>query len=259
MKIGLIGGRGRIAQLIWKALAENNYQDLYFSVRHPEQANEVTDQHPARVCSTPELVMTCDVIFVCVKPQDFLNFTPFSTTHSPLVISLMAGVTTARISQTFPGATIVRAMPNLGGQVGQSVTAWYAQSLTPKQEVFVKQILQALGLEIRVQTEDEININTVIYGSGPAYVYHLMQTLENIASQLGIPPTDNRAGIYALFRGALAYAEQSPLSPAELIGQVASKGGTTRAALQVLEDNHVQEIWQKAIDAALTRTRELSQ
>lgn len=206
-----------------------------------------------------EVVRRSEIVVLAVKPQDlFETAREFQGVFTPrhLLISILAGTPVARVRKAVgPKPQIVRAMPNLGAQVGEAITALSAsgrQSFRSAQLVF-----SGCGKTVRLP-ERYFDIVTAISGSGPAYFFLLMELLAKEAQTQGLPERVARELAVQTAVGAGLLAKKSALGPEELRRMVTSRGGTTEAALQVFEKNGLARIVSKGIRAALRRGRELS-
>ncbi|MEM9442260.1 MAG: pyrroline-5-carboxylate reductase [Pseudomonadota bacterium] len=204
------------------------------------------------------------VIFA-VKPQIIAGVLPAYqdvTTNDTLIISIAAGTAISRFERTFGGkAAIVRAMPNTPAAIGQGVTALFANAnVSDSQKHLAEALMSAVGLVQWLDNEEQMHAVTAMSGGGPAYVFLLIETLAKAGMANGLPETLAwpMARATVIGSGALAAASQEPA--ATLRCNVTSPGGTTEAALSVLmsEDSGVQPIFDKAIQAASGRSRELA-
>ena len=172
-----------------------------------------------------------------------------------LVISIVAGARIESIEQGLRHHTIVRSMPNTPAQVGEGMTVWTAtDKVTGKQREEAQAMLRALGHELYVKEETFLDMATAISGTGPAYVFLLMEALIDAAVHLGFSRTDARTLVLQTVRGTATYALQSSLHPAELRNQVTSPGGTSAHALYQLEKGSFRTVLSKAVWAAFQRS-----
>lgn len=204
-----------------------------------------------------------DLVVVAVKPQDLR--TALGQARGGLdrratsVLSIAAGVRTDTIEEALgAGARVMRAMPNTPALVGEGVAAlcggrWVGEEDLRKAEA----VLGAVGLVVRVR-EDDMDAVTAVSGSGPAYVFFLMEALEEAARRFGLPGDIARRLIVGTVVGAGRLCQETGQDPAELRERVTSKGGTTAAALEVLRARGVFEAWVEAVAAARRRAQELS-
>ena len=170
----------------------------------------------------------------------------------------MAGITIASIKEITGLDKVVRAMPNLPAQIGKGLTSYVTSPEVSRIEMLtIESLLDTTGKSIRVSSENLIDASTGISGSGPAYVFYFMQSMMEAALQMGFSKTDSTVLVSQTFTGAIELFNQSNLSPNSWMDKVASKGGTTRAALDSMEDNNVNELIKEAAFAAFSRAVEL--
>ncbi len=200
-------------------------------------------------------VTSADVAIVAVKPQ---SFTELASGLAPfigqqLVISVMAGVLMETLQTRLGTDQVVRTMPNLTLRVGQSLTGWYADDSVTTTKT-VEAILGHWGDAVKLEQEEQFHAFTALAASSPAYFYKLARLLEQNALDQGFTVEQARLiGIQSL-RGA-AIAIRGNEQPEQLVTQVASKGGTTEAALSVFQQQGFASTITQAIDAAMERSR----
>ena len=204
------------------------------------------------------------VIFA-VKPQMMADVLPAYRTvvaDGAMVISIAAGTTISRFEQAFGDrAAIVRAMPNTPAAIGQGVTALFANPLvSDEQKNLAEALMSAVGLVQWLDDEAQMHAVTAMSGGGPAYVFLLIETLAKAGMANGLPETLAWPMARATVIGSGALAAVSDEPAATLRKNVTSPGGTTQAALEVLmsESSGVQPIFDRAIQAASERSRELA-
>ncbi|MGB1313233.1 MAG: pyrroline-5-carboxylate reductase [Bizionia paragorgiae] len=202
-----------------------------------------------------------DVVFIAVKPYHcealFKEMKPLIN-NEQLFVSLMAGVTIELIKDQLGIEKVIRTMPNLPAQVGKGVTSYTESEAVSKLElIMVRNLLDTTGTSIHVDTEKFIDASTGISGSGPAYVFYFMQSMLEAALKMGFSPYDSKVLVTSTFEGAIELFNQNDISPESWIARVASKGGTTQAAIDSMEDNNVKQLIQDAAYAAFNRAIEL--
>lgn len=203
----------------------------------------------------------CDVFILAVKPQDFEAFCGSVKTDlsKKMAVSIMTGITIGKISKSLKMSKVVRVMPNLPLKVGKGLSGWKAsKSVTAKEKSFAKKILSTFGEQIEVDNEEKLNMITALSGSGPAYFYHLAEIIESKALDFGFSKNDAKKIAKQTLIGSAKLLESVNLSAKELRERVTSKGGTTEAALKVLEKNYFSKIFKKALGAAHKRAGELN-
>lgn len=206
---------------------------------------------------------TADVVFLAVKPYhcDELMHTMRSMIHDQQIfVSLMAGITIAHIQESLGVKKVVRTMPNLPAKVGKGVTSYTeAKEVSRVELLMIRNLLDTTGKSIRVKNEEFINKSTGISGSGPAYVFYFMQSMLEAAKKMGFSDNDSKILVSTTFEGAIELFNQSNLTPSTWMDRVASKGGTTRAALDSMDKNNVEELIKEAAFAAFNRAVELGE
>ena len=202
-----------------------------------------------------------DIIMLAVKPQqsDELFETIKSNVQTgTIVISIMAGVKMQSIQEGLEVKKVVRAMPNLPAQVGKGMTAYCSSpELEESDKELVKNILESTGAAIAVDSENDIDASTGISGSGPAYVFYFMKSMMEAAQGLGFTADQSKVLVTETFDGAITLFKKNDLTTLEWINRVASKGGTTRAALDSFESNDVDQKIIEGANAAYNRAVEL--
>jgi len=208
-----------------------------------------------------DCVPFADLIFIAVKPyhaqQLFRDMAPFIKKEQ-IIISIMAGVTIASM-KTWSGLDkVVRAMPNLPAKVGMGLTSYVASPEVSRVELLtIGSLLDTTGRSVLVSSENFIDASTGISGSGPAYVFYFMQSMMEAALKMGFSAEVSKVLVSQTFTGAVQLFNESDLSPNSWMEMVASKGGTTQAALDSMEDNNVKELIKDAAFAAFDRAIEL--
>lgn len=202
-----------------------------------------------------------DVVLIAVKP---VHAAALMEEMKPLIsseqlfVSIMAGVTIDTIKQGLNAVKVVRAMPNLPALVGLGMTSFIGSEEVSRLELAaIEQLLDTTGRSINLSSESEIDASTGISGSGPAYIFYFMQALMDAALKMGFDQSDARLLVGQTFSGAVELFNLSTLSPEDWMTKVASKGGTTRAALDSMDDNNVNAFIQEAAYAAFHRAEEL--
>jgi len=202
-----------------------------------------------------------DIIFIAVKPYhcvELFDKMKGMINDQQVFVSLMAGVTIDFIQDHLGVAKVVRTMPNLPAKVGKGVTSFTASKEVSRVELLmVRNLLDTTGESIHVANEKFIDKSTGISGSGPAYVFYFMNSMLEAATKMGFSENDSRVLVSSTFEGAVALFNDSNISAQTWMDRVASKGGTTRAALDSMEDNNVKELIKDAAYAAFDRAVEL--
>jgi pyrroline-5-carboxylate reductase len=210
-------------------------------------------------------VRDAQAVVLAVKPQDMAavarDVAPEFTAGRRLVISIAAGIRTVDLARWLgPGAAIVRTMPNRPALIGAGITALFAaDDVSERERGEAERILSACGETVWLDQESQMDAVTAVSGSGPAYFFLLMEMLETAGIELGLAPHVARRLAIATAHGAGRMALEGSESPALLREQVTSKGGTTAAALAVLESHGVRGIFTDAVAAAAGRSAEMAE
>ncbi len=201
-----------------------------------------------------------DVVIMAVKPQSFSGLAKELKKHmnaAQLLISIMAGVKITIIQEALGVQKVVRAMPNTPCQLGLGATGYYFKGISDNEERWVNMLLGSTGVAVAVQNEDLVDAVTALSGSGPAYFYLFLYSLVEAGLQMGLPRETSELLALNTMKGAHALMGNSP-DFETLIAAVKSKGGTTEAALNVMQEKELPAIVGAALSAAKSRALELS-
>ncbi|MCY3734320.1 MAG: pyrroline-5-carboxylate reductase, partial [Chloroflexi bacterium] len=191
-------------------------------------------------------------------PQDLRSLSGNDATAARLLISILAGSTIADVHASTGAERIVRAMPNTPAQIGRGFTAWTATAgVTTEDRTLVSALLDTMGEQLYVEDESAIDKITAVSGSGPAYVFLIIEAMINAAVNIGLRPDEARRMVLQTIIGSTEFTSQSGLHPAVLKDMVTSPGGTTAAGLRVLEQQGVRGAIIEAVAAAHQRAEEL--
>ncbi|RZS93618.1 pyrroline-5-carboxylate reductase [Aquimarina brevivitae] len=208
-----------------------------------------------------DCVPEADIIFIAVKPyhsEELLTKISKLVNPGQIIISIMAGVTIKAMQELSGLDKVVRAMPNLPAKIGKGLTSYVASPEVSRIELLtIESLLNTTGKSIHVTDEKYIDASTGISGSGPAYVFYFMESMMEAALQMGFSKNDSKVLVSQTFTGAIELFNQSDLSPKGWMDRVASKGGTTQAALDSMDDNNVKELIKEAAFSAFSRAVEL--
>ena len=206
-------------------------------------------------------VAGADAVVLAVKPQVLGQVCGelLPCLDGELIVSIAAGVRIGTLTRWLGGhARIVRTMPNTPALIGQGVTGMYAPATVAAADLATAtELMQSAGAVIRVESEAMIDAVTAVSGSGPAYVFHWIESMLAAAEDAGFNAADARTLVLGTLKGATALAEASDVSPGVLRERVTSKGGTTAAALSVLNERDVAGAILQAVRAANNRGAEL--
>jgi len=202
-----------------------------------------------------------DVVLIAIKPyhsNSLFNSIKNLVRQDQVFVSLMAGVTIKTIQEALGVKKVIRTMPNLPAQVGKGVTSFTSAPEVSQAELdAIKKLLDTTGISLLVKDERTIDASTGISGSGPAYVFYFMHSMMEAAADMGFTPQEAKTLVLQTFDGAIELFNQNDLSPEQWMSRVASKGGTTQAALDSMESNKVRELIKEAAFAAFKRAEEI--
>jgi pyrroline-5-carboxylate reductase len=264
MKIGFIGG-GNMAEAILSSV-------LATGLASPEEVgvSDILDSRLAYLAQKYKIAVSQDnrkvvkdkeIIILAIKPQTLIDVAvglkgTFQATQ--LVISIIAGKSINTISSGLGHNCLVRSMPNTPAQVGEGITVWTATpQVTDQQRKWTAAILGVMGTEIYVDEEKYLDMATAISGSGPAYVFLFIESLEAAAVKLGLSPEVAHRLVMQTLLGSGHLLQKSDKTAQELRFMVTSPGGTTAEAITVLEKGGFASLIEQAIIAAHERSKKL--
>jgi pyrroline-5-carboxylate reductase len=231
---------------------------------HPraERRDHLAREYSIRVVpDNVDAIGDADVVLFAIKPQMLGKVGREIGPHlrrGQLVLSVIAGATTAALTGTLGHDQVIRAMPNTPARLGKGMTVWYATpETTPEQREQAAALLGALGAQLEVDDEKMVAMATAVSGTGPTYVFLVMEALIDAAVHLGFPRHIAHDLVIETLEGSTLFAKQSGMHPAELRNMVTSPGGTSAAALHELESGRLRTVLSEAVWAAFRRTVEL--
>ncbi|HYF15214.1 MAG TPA: pyrroline-5-carboxylate reductase [Phycisphaerales bacterium] len=203
-------------------------------------------------------------LLLAIKPQSLRDLARSVAGHGALrglvVISILAGVTRDGVARALPGVRVVRAMPNLPASIGMGATAICAgPGIDDGDLAFAGSVFAAIGPLVLPLREELMDAFTAVAGSGPAYLFYLAAAMRDAAVVQGLSPADADAAVRTTLAGAAELLRTSPRSADELRAAVTSKGGTTEAAVRVLDARAVRQAVIDAVAAGTDRARELAE
>jgi pyrroline-5-carboxylate reductase len=211
--------------------------------------------------SNVEAIRNADVVVLGIKPQMLARvgreLAP-ALHDGQLLISIIAGATSKALTNVLKHRQVVRSMPNTPAQLGKGMTVWYATpEVTDRQRAQAGTLLGSLGAELSVDDEKLVAMATAVSGTGPTYVFLVMEALIDAAVHLGFPRHIAHDLVIETLEGSTLFAKASGMHPAQLRNMVTSPGGTSAAALHELESGRLRTVLSEAVWAAYRRTEEL--
>ncbi len=265
-KIAFIGC-GNMGQCLIGGLIQDNYPAENIRVSDPDSERLAHLRASCAINTTSsnlEAVSGADIVILAVKPQMLKKvvreLADTLATNKTLIISIAAGIKTDHIRDWVRAdSPVVRVMPNTPALVKSGAAALYAtDSVSEQQRDIAESIMRSTGLTLWLQDESLMDAVTAVSGSGPAYFFLVMEAMEEAAVALGLPAEQARLLTLQTAFGAAKMALESSVEPAALRVQVTSPGGTTQAALDVMQKMNLRDIFSQALDAAAQRSRELA-
>lgn len=264
MKIAIAGcgnmGKTYASSFVSGRILQNS--DLELLEHLPQKAEELkASGFPNVHLEAGFWLNSIDLLILAVKPQDTQSLYRVLKGHlseNTPILSIMAGVKMETIREALGTSKVLRAMPNLPAQIGMGMTGFTASNEVSRAELLmVQNLLATTGKTIYFDEEEKLDAVTAISGSGPAYVFYFMQAMMDKALEMGFSPREAELLVEQTFLGAINLLGGSNLTCSEWINRVASKGGTTEAALKEFEKLSVLPHIGSGLDKALARAKEL--
>ena len=272
-------GYGHMAEAIYQRLDKSLFKNIFLVEKDDDRRISINKKKhdKTQLLKSLQDIKFCnsDIVILAVKPNQIksicneINSLIIEKKDLPLVISIAAGVTTTSIKdyiiqenlshlQNF--LNIYRAMPNLCASNGDSITGLFGSSVSDitNSKNTVSEIFNSVGEILWLKKEADLNIVTAISGSGPAYIFYIMEIMINSAQELGLSEKDAKKLVTMTLIGS-GKMGLSIQNLKEQISKVSSKGGTTEAAIKVFEKENLGLIFNQAIEAAHARSKEISQ
>ena len=258
MQISFIGG-GNMARAIIGGLKNNHFimRDILVVEPDAEKRTQLSHDFAVEVTDNIDEIRHSDVIILAVKPQQIKEvcLQINHAVHSQLVISIAAGIKSSHIASWLTNAAVVRVMPNTPAQIQAGVSVLYAMlNVSAAQREQATSILAAVGATLWLDDEAKMDAVTAISGSGPAYVFYLIEALQEAALDLGLSHDEAQFLALQTFVGASLLAAQSADDIKTLRSQVTSKGGTTEQGILALEAADIKSIMKRAASAAAEKS-----
>ena len=266
MRIGIIGG-GFMGEAFLRGIVRSGVAtSAEVAVAEKDAARRTAlSEHGVRI--TDDVESACigaEVVLLATKPQDVpavASSLRGVLGPNAVLVSIAAGVTLSQVQRHSGQSAAVRVMPNLPAAIGEGAAVYLAApAVTAEQRANVERLLGAVATAVVEVGDDEaVDMATALHGSGPAYIYLVIESLVDAAVRLGMKRPDATALTLATVAGSARYALESGLHPAELRNAVTSPGGTTAAALAELEAAGLRAAFDDAVEAAFLRAQDLAE
>ena len=264
MRVGIVGAGVMAEAMIAGLLADRAVTPNALVASHPrrERRDALAQRYAIRVVAgNPEAARDAEIVVLAVKPQMIgrvMRDLGPGLRPDQVVLSIVAGATIGALSSGLAHPAIVRAMPNTPAQIRRGITVWTASpACTARQRELARAVLRALGEERQVDDEEFVAMATALSGTGPTYLFAVMEALIDAGVHLGFPRELAHDLVVATLIGSAEYAARSELHPAQLRNLVTSPGGTSAAAIYELEKGRIRTVLSDAVWAAYRRTLEL--
>lgn len=264
MTIAIIGA-GVMGETLLAGLLRSGYpaSEIIATTRKEDHGPELSAKYGIDVVENSTAAQRADCLLLVVKPQDMRAVLEEVAPHlksSTLVISLAAGITTSFIQSLLSAGTpVIRVMPNTPALVDEGMAAISAGSHVSEDNLATaEKIMRSVGHVVRVPEKHQDAI-TAISGSGPAYIFYVVEAMIESGVMLGLPRDTATELVLQTVYGAATMLRETGEHPTVLREQVTSPGGTTVAALRQFDDHKVRAAFMSAMEAARDRSRELGE
>ncbi len=265
VRLGFIGAGVMAESMIAGLLAKAIVQPTQIVASHPrpDRQSRLVDRFGINVvASNEEAAGESDLVVLTVKPQvlaTVMSELKGRLTSSQVVVSILAGASLGSLQRGLGHEGVIRVMPNTPAQIGQGMSVWCGtHDVSDERRRQVKAVLAALGEEIEVDTEKYIDMATALSGTGPTYVFMMMEALIDAGVHMGFPRRLAEEIVLQTVSGSVAFARHSGKHMAELRNMVTSPGGTSAEAIYQMEKGGLRTVLSKAAFAAYQRTQTLS-
>jgi pyrroline-5-carboxylate reductase len=266
MRVGIVGAGVMAEAIISGLIADRAVQAAQLIASHPrrERRDVLAERHGIHpVATNREALADAQVVVIAVKPQMLgrvMRELRGRLDAEQVVVSIVAGATIRTLVDGLQHAAVVRAMPNTPSQIRRGITVWSAsEACSAAQRDLARGVLRALGEERQVADEAFVAMATALSGTGPTYLFAVMEALIDAGVHLGFPRELAHDLVVDTLIGSAEFARQSELHPAQLRNAVTSPGGTSAAAIYELEKGRIRTVFSDAVWAAYRRTLELGE
>ncbi|HEV2128264.1 MAG TPA: pyrroline-5-carboxylate reductase [Thermomicrobiales bacterium] len=263
--IGFVGAGVMAESIIAGLLAKGMLPPAQIIASHPraDRRERLADRYGVQVtASNREAAADADLVLLTIKPQVLRKV--MQELHGQLsprqvVISIIAGPALSTLRRGLGHDAVVRVMPNTPAQVSEGMSVWAAtEAVSGEQRDAVRSVLAALGEEIEVETEKYVDMATALSGTGPTYVFLMMEALVDAGVHMGFPRHLAEEIVLQTVSGSVSFARSSGRHLAELRNMVTSPGGTSAEAIYQMEKGGLRTVLSKSVYAAYQRTQTLA-
>ncbi len=261
LRLGFIG-TGRIARALIAGLSKREHTVITGFDKEPTALSSIAADYPLRPClSVEEVALSAQVIILAVKPyqmEEVLGALKASLTTNHLLISVAAGISSEFIQKNAgESIKVIRVMPNTPAFVGEGMTALCRGAMASDEDILLaSELFRSIG-RIAILDEVQMDAATALSGSGPAYMFHILDSLAAGGVQCGLSREEALLLGAQTMIGAATMVLSGRKGPEELKQEVTTPGGTTEAGLKVMDENNIRQILVATVAAAAARSREL--
>ncbi len=259
-KIVVIGG-GNMGFTYAEGIFNAKIAEIEIIEKHAPRVEEIKGMGKMAVTDSYETIKTADIVFLAVKPQiapEVFEEIKDLIDQDQLFVSVMAGMKIETIQKGLGVGKVIRCMPNLPASIQLGATTYTSSAeVNEEEKELTAKILASTGIAFGVPTEDAIDSTTGISGSGSAYIFYFMNAMVKAGEELGFSSKEAKSLVAQTFKGAVKLYEDNDVDLEEWMSRVASKGGTTRAALDSFESNRIDPLIQEGVKACVDRAKEL--
>ena len=266
VRVAIVGAGVMAEAMIAGLLANRAVDPDHLEASHPrrDRREVLAERHGISVVAkNAAAVRGADIVVLAVKPQMLarvMRDVGPALTDGQVVLSIVAGATLRTLTVGLDHPAVVRAMPNTPSQIRRGIAVWTASSAcTSAQRELARRVLRAIGHEKEVADEAFVAMATALSGTGPTYLFAVMEALVDAGVHMGFPRELAHDLVVETLIGSAEYAAASELHPAQLRNLVTSPGGTSAAAIYELEKGRLRTVLSDAVWAAYRRTLELGE
>ena len=266
MRVGIVGAGVMAEAIIAGLVADRAVTAGALVASHPrrERRDALAERHGIQpVARNRDALADAEVVVIAVKPQMLgrvMRELRGELAADQVVVSIVAGAMIRTLVDGLQHAAVVRAMPNTPSQIRRGISVWSAsEACTARQRDLARGVLKALGDERQVADETFVAMATALSGTGPTYLFSVMEALIDAGVHLGFPRELAHDLVVETLIGSAEFARRSEMHPAQLRNAVTSPGGTSAAAIYELEKGRIRTVFSDAVWAAYRRTLELGE
>lgn len=261
-------GAGNMASALIGGMIANGYpaEKIIATDLSEERLAALKNEHGIQTSTdNAQTVLNADCVVLAVKPQVLKEvataIAPQVQEKTPLLVSIAAGIRSDDLERWLGGnVSLVRSMPNTPALLQTGATGLFANSqVNDNQKELAESLMNAVGITLWVDNESQIDAVTAVSGSGPAYFFLVMEAMSAAGEKLGLSSEIAKKLTLQTALGAARMATEGSDAPDELRKKVTSPGGTTEQAINSFENSGIREIFEQALNAADTRSKELSE